>query len=102
MLNIWTKIKAWFNYSWSIFLARLEVITGILIGAVAGLDWTALMNLNFTDAVTSKNSLIVAALVIIKGIVSEVGRRAGTVTTQTDQLIPANIAKKAAVPVKAE
>lgn len=98
--NIWNKIKAWFNYSWSIFIARLEVLTGILLGAVGGIDWDALMNLNWADGIYSKTNLIVAALIVIKGIVSEVGRRAGTVVTTTDQLVAVNIAEKAELPLK--
>ena len=98
--NIWTKIKAWFNYSWSIFIARLEVLSGFLIGALGGVDWTALINLNWQDAVYSKTNLLVAALIVLKGIVSELGRRAGTVTTTTDQLVATNIAAKADLPLK--
>jgi hypothetical protein len=100
LLNVWTKIKAWFNYSWSIFLARLEVLTGILVGAISGIDWTAIMSLDFKDSVYSKNNIILAAILIIKGIISEVGRRSGTVTTTQDQLVAVNIAEKADLPLK--
>lgn len=95
-----TKIKAWFNYSWSIFIARLEVLSGFLIGALGGIDWTALINLDWRDTIYSKTNLIVAALIVMKGIISEVGRRSGTVTAANDQLVPVNIAEKAEIPLK--
>lgn len=100
MLNLWTDIKGWFNRSWSIFIARLEVLVGFLVGVFGGIDWTALVNLNWYDAIYSKTNLLVAALIIIKGIVSEMGRRAGTVVTATDQLVAANIAETKKIPLK--
>ncbi len=98
--NLWTDIKKWFNYSLSILLARLEMLTGFLIGALGGLDWTALTSLSWGDAVYNKNNLIVAAMLILKGIISEIGRRAGTATTVNDQLVPANIAEDKKIKVK--
>lgn len=100
MLNVWTKIKAWFNYSWSIFIARMEVLSGFLLGVLGGIDWTALTTLNWSDAVYNKNNLIVSAIFILKGIVSEIGRRSGTVTTTQNQLVPVNVAVKADLPIK--
>ena len=97
--KLWTDFKAWFNYSWSIFLARLEVLTGILTGVIGGLDWTALTQLDWSQGIKSTGTMIVAALLVIKGIVSEIGRRAGTVTTAADQLVPVNIAEKAKLPL---
>lgn len=98
--KLWTDIKAWFNYSWSIFIARLEVLTGILVGTLGGLDWYALTNLDWSQGISNKTNLIVSALLIIKGIVSEIGRRSGTVTTANDQLVPVNIVEKAKLPIK--
>lgn len=95
----WTKIKQWFNYSWSILIARLEILTGFLIGALGGIDWTAITSLNWTDALANKNNLIVAGLLILKGVISEIGRRAGTVTTANSQLVATNIAEKAKLPL---
>lgn len=100
MLNVWNDVKGWFNKSWSIFIARMEVLTGFLIGVFGGIDWTAIANLNWYDAIYSKTNLLVAALIIIKGIVSEMGRRSGTVVSAKDQLIPANIAEEKKIPLK--
>lgn len=98
--TIWTDIKAWFNYSWSIFIARLEVLTGILVGTLGGLDWYSLTNLDWSQGISNKTNLIVAALLIIKGLVSEIGRRSGTVVTTADQLVPVNIAETKKIPLK--
>lgn len=101
MFSNWLDdVKAFFSRSWSIFIARLEVFTGFLLGVLGGIDWTALTTLNWVDAVYSKTNLIFAAILIIKGIISEIGRRAGTVTTTTDQLVPVNIAEKADLAIK--
>ena len=98
--KFWTDVKAWFNYSWSILIARLEVLTGILTGIVGGIDWTALSQLDWSQGIKSTSAIIVSALLIIKGIVSEIGRRAGTVTTANDQIVAVNIAEKAKLPLK--
>jgi len=89
--NIWNDIKAWFKYSWSVFIARLEVLAGILIGALGGIDWTALASLDWSDLKKNTGTLIVAGLLIVKGVISEIGRRAGTVEINS-QLVPVNIA----------
>ena len=98
--KLWTDFKAWFNYSWSVFIARLEVLSGILIGIFGGLDWTALIQLDWSQGLKSTGTMIVAALFVIKGIVSELGRRAGTVTIANDQIVAVNIAEKAKLPLK--
>lgn len=98
--KMWTDIKAWFNYSWSIFIARLEVLTGIIIGVVGGLDWYSLTQLDWSQGIKNTGTMIVAAMLVIKGIVSEIGRRSGTVTTANDQIVAVNIAEKAKLPLK--
>ncbi len=98
--TLWTNIKEWFNRSWSIFIARMEVLTGILVGVFGGLDWTALVNLDWSQGLKSTGTMIVAALLVIKGIVSEVGRRSGTVVAaDNSQLVAANVAEKAKIKV---
>lgn len=97
--NLWTGVKQWFNYSWSVFIARIEVLTGLLVGIFGAIDWTALTQLDWSDGIKNYNTLIVSAMFIIKGIVSELGRRAGTVTAENSQLVAENIAKKAKIKV---
>jgi len=78
----------------------MEVLSGILVGIFGGIDWTALTQLDWSQGIKSTGTIIVATLLIIKGIVSEIGRRAGTVTTSTDQIVATNIAEKAKLPLK--
>lgn len=98
--KMWTDFKAWFNYSWSIFIARLEILSGILVGVIGGLDWYSLTQLDWSQGIKNTGTMIVAAMLVIKGIVSEIGRRSGTVTTTNDQLVAVNIAEKAKLPLK--
>lgn len=89
--NAWEGIKAWFKRSWSIFIARLEVLAGILVGALTAIDWNALASLDFSHGLKDWNTAIVAGLLIVKGIVSEIGRRVGTVENETGTLVPKSI-----------
>jgi hypothetical protein len=101
MLNkAWNSFKAWFKHSWSIFIARLEVLAGVLTGALGALDWSAIANLDWTQGVKNTGTLIVAGLLIVKGIVSEIGRRAGTVETKDSVLVPTAVVDTAEIKVK--
>lgn len=73
--KLWDGVKSWFKYSETILLARLEVITGFLIAAVEGMDWSALMNLDFSNSIANKQLLAVGGIVVVKGFVSEYARR---------------------------
>lgn len=96
---MWDNVKAWFKRSESIFLARLEVFTGFLLGVVGAIDWSGLANMDYIGL--SKNQILtLAGIFILKGVIAEIGRRRGTVVTTEDQLVPVNIAKKAKVEVK--
>lgn len=98
--SIVNSVKGWFNNAWSIFLARLEIFTGFVLGVVAAIDWSNLASIDF-DAGFSNNQITWIAIgLVIKGIVSEIGRRSGTVTAANGQLIPTNIAKKADIKVQ--
>src|SRR5688572_25407071 len=89
----WNDVKAWFNYAWSIFIARMEVLFGILVAAIGSVDFslvfTQLENgLKWTTATT------IGAILIVKGIISEIGRRQNTVTLSNGQLFPAQVSEK--------
>ena len=98
--NLYVGVKKWFKRSWSIFIARLEVLAGVLTGALGGLDWTSLANLDWTHGVKNTGTLIVAGLLIVKGLVSEIGRRSGTVETPDATLVPLSVVDKAEIKVK--
>lgn len=94
------NVKAFFKKSWSIFLARLEIFTGFIIGVVGAIDWAGFANIDFDAGFTNNQLFWFSIGLVIKGVVSEVGRRSGTVVTTNDQLVPVNIAEKAKVEVK--
>lgn len=94
------NVKAFFKKSWSIFLARLEIFTGFIIGVVGAIDWAGFANIDFDTGFTNNQLFWFSIGLVIKGVVSEVGRRSGTVVTTNDQLVPVNIAEKAKVEVK--
>lgn len=88
------KIKAFFNKSWSIFLARMEILAGFIVGVIGLIDWASLANIDF-DAGFSNNQMFWFAIgLVIKGVVGEIGRRQNTVTVDA-QLVPANLKKEA-------
>ncbi len=98
--NFYTDVKRFFNWSWSIFLARLELVAGFIVGAVGAIDWSGFANIDFGAGFSRNQTIWIAVGLIIKGIISEIGRRQGTVTTVNDQLVAENIAKKAKIEVK--
>jgi hypothetical protein len=100
VFKIWDDVKAWFKRSWSIFIARMEVVAGILLGVLTAIDWTALTTLDFKNGIANTETLIVAGILIVKGLISELGRRSGTVETKNATLVPASIVDKAEIQVK--
>jgi hypothetical protein len=98
--SIVDNVKAFFKRSWSIFLARAEIVTGFVIGVVGAIDWSGFANIDFDAGFTNNQLFWFAIGLVLKGIVSEVGRRSGTVVSTRDQLIPVNIAESKDIPVK--
>lgn len=90
----WDKVKAFFAYSWSILLARSEVLVGAVVVAVTQFDLSRILG-GITTGLTWGQGMTIGGLLLIKGVISELGRRAGTVTLSDGQLIPADIAAKA-------
>ncbi len=68
--NFWESVKAWFKHSETIFWARLQTIGGILIAAIAGVDWTQLTVTGF-----SKETLLLAGALTLNGVFTEYLRR---------------------------
>lgn len=88
---MWNNIKTWFKKSETIFLARLEIFTGFILGVVGAIDWAGLVNMDVIGL--SKNQLLLfAGVFVLKGVIAEIGRRRNTVTIN-DQLVPANLVK---------
>ena len=73
--DIWESIKAWFKYSETILLARVEAFAGILIAALEGVDWSPLLTLDFANAIHNKQALYIGGLIFAKGLILEIARR---------------------------
>ena len=91
--NRWTRVKAFFNRSWSIFLARLDAFTGLILVAVSSLDLSPIIG-GIQTGVNWTYVAITGGVLMIKGILTEVGRRQGTVTLSDGQLMPSNVSEK--------
>lgn len=87
------EIKAFFNYSWSILIARIETLSGLLVGSLGFFDPTALIT-GVQSGINQAQAFTIGGILLVKGLISEVGRRAGTVTLSDGQLIPAQISEK--------
>lgn len=98
--NFFSNIKAFFKRSWSIFLARLEIFTGFIIGAVGAIDWAGFANIDFGSGFSKNQTMWIAIGLVIKGIVSEIGRRTGTIETKNSTLIPTSIIEKTEIEIK--
>lgn len=92
--NFIDNVKAFFKRSWSIFLARLEIFTGFIIGVISAIDWSGFANIDLGAGFSTQQAAWFAAGLIIKGIVSEIGRRSGTVETTKAILIPKSVVDK--------
>jgi hypothetical protein len=91
--EFYQDIKGWFKYSWSIFLARIETISGFLIGAISLIDLTPLLGAVDTGFTWAQGATI-GGILFVKGIISEIGRRQGTVELSDGQMLPAKIDRK--------
>lgn len=69
------KIWGWFKNSGSIVLARLEVLSGFVIGAVNVLDWSPLLSAGLDAGFTWVQGVTLGSMLLVKGIVSEWVRR---------------------------
>lgn len=88
------KLKRWFNRSWTIFQARFMMVAGIVVAGFGAVDWVSLLAGAQTTPTNYKAFLIMGAVMFVKGILEEVGRRQNTkVIEETGQLIPANVEK---------
>jgi hypothetical protein len=91
--DTWNKVKAFFHYSWSILIARIEAITGVIVAGALGINWDAVIA-GAQTGMTRTNMLILGGLLFVKGVFTEAGRKAGTVTLSDGQLLPAKVSEK--------
>ena len=69
------KIKAFFKNSETIFLARLESVAGIFWAVIEGMDWSAILSLDFTNALASRQAIFIGGILFVKGVLLELARR---------------------------
>ena len=73
--SIWDRVKAAFNYSMTLVVARFTAFTGLISVVVANLDWSPFLGLNI-DTGLSKNQVIwMGGVAIVQGFVTELARR---------------------------
>ncbi len=73
--KLWEDTKAWFHNMESIFIARITAFGGFLVAALEGMDWTALLNLDFTNIVHNSQAFFVGLGIFAHGVISEIARR---------------------------
>lgn len=91
--DLWNKLKAWFKYSETILLARMESLSGLIIASVSALDWSPMLNLGIDTGASIKQGVILGSIMFVKGITTEWARRRNTVEVD-NKLIPTEIVKE--------
>lgn len=85
--DMWASVKAWFLNSETIFLNRVEAVTGLVIAAVAAMDWSPLWSVFGTGtALNTKELASISGFLVVRGIVGEIARRRNTVVTPANTL----------------
>ena len=76
-LNVWwEEVKAFFKYSETILIARLQALTGLIVATVGAVDWSPVFNLLGVDTGFSyKQTMWLGIGLFFKGIVDELARR---------------------------
>lgn len=73
--KLWDQVKAWFKYSETILIARLQVVIGFFTAAFAAIDWSQFSTLNWATGFTNKQLLWLGVGALVSGIVTEIARR---------------------------
>lgn len=68
--SFYESVKAWFKYSETILWARLQTISGFVLAAIAGIDWTQL-----SISGLSKETAVLAGGLVLNGLFTEYLRR---------------------------
>lgn len=72
----WEEVKAFFKYSETIFVARLQAFTGLLMTVVSAVDWSPVYSLLGMDTGFSwKQTFWLGFGLFFKGIIDELLRR---------------------------
>lgn len=92
LYGAWESIKAFFNYSETIVMARLEALTGLIVGAIGFMDLSPLYALFGESAGFSQWQVFwLGATAFIHGILLELARKFRTRTTESGTILPADM-----------
>lgn len=91
-LELYNKIKAWFKYSETVLLARIEAISGLVIASISALDWSPLLTLGIDTGASLKQGIYLGSIMFVQGILTEWARRRNTIEVDS-KLIPTEIVK---------
>lgn len=90
--TLYNKLWAWCKNSGTILLARMEMISGLLVTTLGTLDWTALLSFDIETTADWKKFAIFGGVMFVKGLIAEITRRRGTVEVN-NRLLPAEATK---------
>jgi hypothetical protein len=72
----WEETKAFFAYSETILVARIQALSGLIVAAVGAVDWSPVFNLLGVDTGFSyKQTVWLGIGLFFKGIMDELLRR---------------------------
>lgn len=72
----WEEVKAFFKYSETILIARLQSLIGLIVATVGAVDWSPVFNLLGVDTGFSyKQTIWLGIGLFFKGIIDELARR---------------------------
>ncbi len=90
----WEHVKAFFKYSETILLARIELVTGFITGVIGLMDWSPLMSMDLSVGFTKDQVLSLAGMMIVKGVLAEYLRRRNTVLVSDGTVMVSNAVEK--------
>lgn len=71
----WQRIRIFFKDSEVIVLARIQLLAGFAIAAVAAMDWSPLVSIGASPNFTKDQLISLGSILLIQGIVTEIARR---------------------------
>lgn len=69
------EIKAWFKFSETIFLSKVDVFVGFVLAVVAGMDWSPLMTMDFSSGFDQRQLYFLSFMCVLRGVVGEIAHR---------------------------
>ena len=75
---MWKEIKAWFKFSETIALSRLDVMVGFVLAVMASMDWSPLLSMDISTGFDVKQLYFLSFMCILRGVIGEWARRRGS------------------------